>query len=169
MELKKYPQKILRARCSPILEITDEDVARAREMLDFMYEAKGVGLAGPQVGWSAQIVTLDVEGEGKGERTFVNPRIIHSEGEVEEEEGCLSVPGVRAVVRRPERVVVAAYTLRGERIELEAEGILARAWQHEADHLNGILFIDRLDPTVLMTIRHSLKELEREARQGKEP
>jgi len=167
MELRKYPEKILRTKSRPILEITDEDIVRAREMLDFMYQAKGVGLAGPQVGWSSQIVTLDVEGDGQGECTFVNPRIIHSEGEAEEEEGCLSVPGIRAPVRRAEKIVVAAYTLHGERVEHEVEGLLARVWQHEADHLNGILFIDRLDPTALMTIRHSLKELELEEKDRK--
>ena len=164
MELKKYPDRILRTKCSPIREITDEDLARAREMLDFMYEAEGAGLAGPQVGWASRIVTLDVEGEGKGERIFVNPRIISLDGEVEEEEGCLSVPGVRVPVRRAERVVVAAYTVRGKRVEQKAEGMLARAWQHELDHLNGVLLVDHLDATVLVEIRHSLRQLELEAK-----
>ncbi|GAG34026.1 unnamed protein product, partial [marine sediment metagenome] len=82
MELKVYPDRILRARCAPVREVTDEDVARAREMLEFMYQFEGVGLAGPQVGWASRIVTLDAEGERKGERVFVNPRIISTEGEV---------------------------------------------------------------------------------------
>jgi len=160
MELKTYPDRILRARCHPFAEVTDEDFSRAREMLEFMYQADGVGLAGSQVGWSRRIVTLDVGHEGKGERIFINPVILHAEGEVEEEEGCLSLPGVRADVRRSARVTVAAYTILGKRVEQQVEGLLARAWEHELDHLNGILFIDRLEPTALMTLRHKLREFE---------
>ena len=160
MELKTYPDRILRARCRPFAEVTDEDLSRAREMLEFMYQADGVGMAGPQVGWGLRIVTLDVEQEGKGERIFINPVVVHAEGDVEEDEGCLSLPGVRAEVRRSATVTVAAYTIRGKRVEQQAEGLLARAWQHEMDHLNGILFIDRLEPTALMTLRHKLRELE---------
>ena len=87
---------------------------------------------------------------------------------MEEEEGCLSVPDIRAPVRRAERIVVAAYTLKGERVQQAVDGLLARAWQHEVDHLNGILFIDRLDQTTLMTLRHKLRELEHAARERKE-
>lgn len=163
MELEKYPERVLRTKCKPVLEITDEDLSRAREMLDLMYQVKGLGLAGPQVHWCTQVVTLDVESIGKGERIFVNPRMLRAEGEVREDEGCLSLPGITVPVQRFEKVVVAAYTMRGERIEQEAEGLLARAWQHEIDHLNGILFIDRLDATELIPIRHRLRELEREA------
>ncbi len=163
MELKIYPDAVLRRKCRPVREITDEDLARAEQMLDLMYEAQGSGLAGPQVGWSSQVVTLDLERTRKGERIFVNPRIISAEGEVEQEEGCLSLPGVWAPVRRAEKVVMVAYTTRGERIEQEAEGLLARVWQHEMDHLNGMLLIDRLDPTRLMELRHKLRELERSA------
>ena len=160
MELKKYPQLILRAKCRPIVEITNEDIARANEMLEFMYAVNGAGLAGPQVGWKRQIVTLDVSGEKKGGLILVNPRIISSEGEVEAEEGCLSLPGLWAPVKRAEKLVVVAYTLAGERVEQHVEGLLARAWQHEVDHLNGMLFIDRLAPTTLMTLRQKLRELE---------
>ena len=160
MELKKYPNLILRAKCRPVLEITNEDIVQAKEMLEFMYAVNGAGLAGPQVGWNRQILTLDVGGERQGERVFVNPRIISSEGEVEAEEGCLSLPGLWAPVKRAEKLVVVAYTLAGERVEQHAEGLLARAWQHEIDHLNGMLFIDRLAPTTLMTLRQKLRELE---------
>jgi len=161
MELKHYPDRILRRKCRPVREVDDEVLRRAEEMLQFMYESDGVGLAGPQVAWPQQILTLDVTGERKGPRIFINPRIINREGYIEMEEGCLSLPGVRAKVPRAEKVAVVAYTILGERIEAEAEGLAAVAWQHELDHLNGILLIDRLAPTQLMAIREELKRLER--------
>ncbi len=166
MGLKTYPDRILRVRCRPLKEVTDQDLAQAQRMLDLMYESDGIGLAGPQVGWDRRIVTLDIEREGKGERIFINPRILHSEGEVEEEEGCLSVPGIWAPVQRAAKITLAAYTIRGERVEQELEGLPARAWQHEMDHLNGILFLDRLEPTALMTFRQRLRELEEGAREN---
>ena len=149
--------------CLPVREITDDDLARMQKMLELMYSLQGIGLAGPQAGWGSQVVTIDAVGERQGERIFINPRIISTEGEVEDEEGCLSIPGIRAQIRRAQRVVVAAYTVRGERTEQAVEGLAARAWQHEIDHLKGILFIDRLDPTTLMGLRQGLKELEKAA------
>jgi len=165
MELKLYPDKVLRTPCQSVREITDADLARMDEMLKLMYEKEGLGLAGPQVGWNRRVVTLDVEQQHSGERIFINPRIVASEGEVLAEEGCLSIPGVRAPVLRAEKVVVVAYTVRGERVEQEAEGLHARAWQHEIDHLNGVLFIDHLEPTTLLTLRQELRELEEAAKQ----
>jgi peptide deformylase len=161
MELKIYPDDVLRTKCKPLREVGDEQARRMRQMLELMYEAQGVGLAGPQVGWSVRVVTLDVEQDKTDPRIFINPRIIESEGEVLEEEGCLSLPGLSARVPRAERVSVCAFTLEGERYETEAEGLHARAWQHEIDHLNGVLFIDRLSPTDRLGLRHRLKELEK--------
>lgn len=163
MRIRTYPDGCLRVSCPPVREFGDEEMARAQGMLDLMYELKGVGLAGPQVGWHGQILTLDVEQSGEGDRIFLNPRILGVEGEAEQDEGCLSIPGVFAPLRRAEKVVVAAFNLRGERMEIEAEGLAARAWQHELDHLHGILFIDRLDPTTLMTIRREIKAFEEAA------
>ncbi|MFO8007641.1 MAG: peptide deformylase [Candidatus Brocadiia bacterium] len=162
MELKIYPDGVLRKRCRPVEEIDDAFVSRAEDMLEFMYEADGVGLAGPQIGWTDRIVTLDVDLDRDGPRIYVNPRIIGREGHAEEEEGCLSLPGLRVQVPRSERVAVVAYTLEGERLEMEAEGLAARAWQHELDHINGVLIVDRLPPARLMSIRSHLKRLERE-------
>ena len=161
MDLIIYPNKILRTRCSSLKQIDDQCRAKARQMLELMYAAEGVGLAGPQVGWTARIVTLDATGERVGERIFVNPRIIAREGETVEPEGCLSLPGIYADVPRAAKVVVVGYTLVGERVELEAEGLEGRAWQHEIDHLNGILFVDLLPPAVLMKLRRELKQLAR--------
>jgi peptide deformylase len=160
MELKLYPDKVLRRRCQPVREVDDEVLLRAEQMLQLMYETDGVGLAGPQVAWPRQIITLDTVGEHQDPRIFVNPRIVAREGYIEMEEGCLSLPGVRARVPRAEKVAVVAFTILGERIEAEAEGLAAVAWQHELDHLNGVLLIDRLSPTQLLTLREELKRLE---------
>jgi len=157
-----YPERVLRKKCQPVERIDDRVVSDAQAMLEFMYESDGLGLAGPQVNWANQIVTLDIEQTGRGRRIFVNPRIIEREGHLEHEEGCLSLPGLRLLVPRSERVRVVAYTLEGERLELEAEGLAACAWQHETDHLNGVLIIDRVQPTTLMTVRDRLRLLERE-------
>ncbi|MGD2175370.1 MAG: peptide deformylase [Candidatus Brocadiaceae bacterium] len=162
MELKYYPERVLRKKARPLEQIDDEVLVRAQEMLEFMYEAEGIGLAAPQVGWSDRLVTLDVEQEHEGERIFVNPRIVERGGHLEHEEGCLSLPGIKVCVPRAERVTVVAYTLQGERVELEAEGLHACAWQHEMDHLNGLLIIDRLSPTALISLRDQLQRLERE-------
>lgn len=166
MDLRCYPDRVLKRTCRPLREVTDETVARAEEMLEFMYESEGLGLAGPQVGWCDRIVTLDTEGTREGLRIFVNPLIVRREGQTEIEEGCLSLPGVRALVPRAEKVRVVVYTLGGERLEMEAEGLAACAWQHEMDHLNGVLIIDRLPPTTLITLRDQLKRLEQEAEAG---
>lgn len=163
MSIRTYPDHVLRVKSEPLREVGGADLARANRMLDLMYEANGVGLAGPQVGWNVRIVVMDVEQSHCGDRIFINPRILSTEGDVIEDEGCLSVPGVWAPVRRAQRVVVAAYNVRGERVEQTAEGLTARAWQHELDHLNGVLFFDRLEPMTLMTVRHQLKSLERDA------
>jgi peptide deformylase len=163
VELKIYPDRVLRRKCSTIREITDETWQHARRMLEFMYEAQGAGLAGPQVGWLERIITLDVEGTGEGRRIWVNPRIVETEGAFEHEEGCLSLPGLYVKVLRAQRVTVVAYTLEGERVEIEAEGLPACAWQHELDHLNGILTIDRLSPAQQITLRRRLKKLEEAA------
>ena len=115
------------------------------------------------MGWCDRIVTLDAEGTREGLRIFVNPLIVLREGQIEIEEGCLSLPGVRALVPRAEKVRVVVYTLGGERLEMEAEELAACAWQHELDHLNGVLIIDKVPPTGLIPLRARLKELEREA------
>ena len=166
MELKLYPDRILRRRCQPVREVDDEVLRRAEEMLQFMYESDGVGLAGPQIAWPRQILTLDTAGERQDPRIFVNPRIVNREGYIELEEGCLSLPGIRVHVPRAEKVAIVAYTILGERIEAEAEGLAAVAWQHEMDHLNGILLIDHLAPTQLITIRDELKRLGQEVREA---
>jgi len=162
LQIRYYPDDVLRKRCAPVRRVDDDVLRRARAMLDLMYVSDGVGLAGPQVGWSSRIITLDTEQAHEGERIFVNPRIVSREGAMELEEGCLSLPGIRLNVPRSEHVQVVAYTIMGQRVEVEAEGFAACAWQHELDHLNGVLIIDRVTPTALITVRDQLKQLERE-------
>lgn len=113
-----------------------------RDMAQTMYAAQGVGLAAPQVGLMRRIVVIDV---GEGIIELINPEIISSEGEVAMVEGCLSVPGRRGCVTRPEKVTVRAQDRQGKFFELKGEGLLGRAIQHEIDHLNGVLYVDLMD------------------------
>lgn len=168
MELKYYPDRVLRKKTRPIQEVNDDVMERARQMLEVMYEAEGVGLAGPQVGWGRRIVTIDVEGAKPQDRVFVNPLIVRRDGMTEQEEGCLSLPGIKVKIPRAEKVTVVAYTLAGERVEFDFEGLAACVWQHELDHLNGVLIIDKLPPTTLITIREQLKQLEEQVKKAQD-
>jgi peptide deformylase len=120
------------------------------DMFETMYDAKGIGLAAPQVGISKRLVVIDVNDEGGkalGPVALLNPRIVESGTETDKgEEGCLSIPGVTGVVERPWRVVVEGIDPRGNPVRIEAEDMLARCLQHEIDHLDGVLFIDRMSP-----------------------
>ncbi len=167
MEILVYPNPILSRKAEPVKEINDEICQIAQEMLDTMYDAYGVGLAAPQIGLSKRLVVLDVAGEKTGERVFINPYFIEEKGETIEEEGCLSFPGVMGNVIRSESVTVIAYNLKGEKLEIKAEGLLSRAWQHEMDHINGILFIEKMTPASMIAIKQKIKEFESEYQAGK--
>ncbi len=158
--LRTYPDPVLRKRARPLKSITGSEVEKLKEMLNIMYKSEGVGLAGPQVGWNVRVLTIDVAGNGKGERIFINPVISDSEGIEDDEEGCLSLPGIKSKVNRAKKVYVATYTLEGKKVEFEAEGLLARAWQHEIDHLNGVLFTDKLSAAERLNVRSKLESLE---------
>ena len=142
-----YPNPVLAKKAAPVAEITDEIRALAAEMIELMYKDKGIGLAAPQVAESIRLITVDLSGPDKREdpRVFVNPVLSNLEGEVESEEGCLSVRGYRTTVARAETLHLSAQDLDGNPLELEAEGFLARIFQHECDHLDGTVFPDRLD------------------------
>jgi peptide deformylase len=120
------------------------------DMFETMYENKGIGLAGPQVGVAKRVIVVDVNdeaGEKLGPFALLNPRIVESGSDLDKhEEGCLSIPNVTGVVERPWHVVVEGLSQKGEPVTLEADGMLARCLQHEIDHLDGVLFIDRLSP-----------------------
>lgn len=140
LEIRKNGDPILREKCKAISEIDEGVKQLARDMLETMYAAEGVGLAAPQVGIARRLAVIDV---GEGPLILINPRITLSLGEESGREGCLSIPGVWGEVRRAHHVKVEAMDLQGCKIKMEADGLLARAIQHELDHLEGILFIDK--------------------------
>lgn len=141
-----YPEAVLRQKAQAVETIDDELQQLIDDMIETMYAAPGIGLAAPQVGISLRLFVVDVTSgkEVAGLQTYINPEIIASEGRVREDEGCLSVVGVYGQTPRAERVVLRGLNRAGESVETEAEGLLARAFQHELDHLNGMLFFDRM-------------------------
>jgi len=141
-----YPEEILRQRAEPITEIDEEVVKLVDHMTETMYSAPGIGLAATQVGVAKQVLVVDIAPRRPESELIVliNPEIVAAEGEVIFEEGCLSVPDYQAEVKRHEKIAVRGLNLKGEEVEIEAEGLLAVVLQHEIDHLNGMLFIDRL-------------------------
>ena len=132
---------ILRKKTREITEINDRIIELQKDMLDTMYAEEGVGLAAPQVGVLKQLIVLDI---GEGPVTLINPEITKQEGSVVEEEACLSFPDRSGKVERPEFVTVEYTDLNGDRYEMECQGLMARAVCHEVDHLNGIVFLDRV-------------------------
>lgn len=148
LEIKKYPEKILGIKAEPVKKIDSNILRLIDDMVETMYAAPGVGLAAPQVGVSLRVMVVDVSTKEKGSGLIVliNPEIISIEGESEEEEGCLSVPDYRSQIKRDEMIIVRGLNREGREIEIEGKGLLSRALQHEIDHLNGTLIIDRVSP-----------------------
>ena len=165
MEIVLYPDPFLR-KVSPQVEAFDDRLARtAREMLEFMYRSKGVGLAAPQVGIPLRLFVFNPSGDPakkEEEGVLVNPRITRRKGEEYGEEGCLSFPNVYGEVRRARWIRLEARDLEGRPLEMEFQGFQARVVQHELDHLEGILFVDRMEPAEKLRIRKHLERLERE-------
>jgi len=146
LKILKYPEPLLGKVASPVKNITNKTVQLVSDLLDTMYAAPGVGLAAPQVGASQRIVVLDTDHENPGKQVYklINPVITRAEGEIIWEEGCLSVVDFTAEVRRAAQVEVVALDEKEKEVKIEAEGLLAVALQHEIDHLDGKLFIDRI-------------------------
>ena len=140
-EIRVYGDEILEKHCREIKEVTPRIRELAQDMLETMYDAQGVGLAGPQVGVLKRIVVIDVEDE-HGPIIMINPQIIESDGEQTGDEGCLSVPGKVGTVTRPEHVIAKAYDLKMNEFTIEGEGLLARAICHELDHLDGKMYVE---------------------------
>jgi peptide deformylase len=142
----KYPDPVLNRKGEPIADFTPELAQLVEEMFDSMYAAEGIGLAAPQIGISRQLTVIDISFKERPEDKLVliNPEVIDRRGKQVEEEGCLSLPEIHEKVQRDAWVKVRAQNVHGEFFETEGEGLLARAMLHEIDHLNGILFIDRL-------------------------
>jgi len=141
-----YPDPELKKKSAPVAVINEKTRELAADMAETMYDAPGVGLAAPQIGVHQRIIVIDVAGKDEPPSliTAINPVIIHAEGETFEEEGCLSVPKYAANVRRHAKIVVKGLDIDGEEMTWKAEGLLAVAFQHEIDHLDGILFIDHI-------------------------
>ena len=146
LEILKYPDPLLHKVAAPVKNITGQTAQLIEDMLDTMYAAPGVGLAAPQIGASERIVVMDVDHENPRKQVYklINPTITRAEGEVIWEEGCLSVVDFTAEVRRAAQVEIVALDEHEKEVKIAAEGLLAVALQHEIDHLDGKLFIDRI-------------------------
>lgn len=160
MEIRTYGDSTLRRRAEPVEVIDDGIRSICEQMVETMLRANGAGLAAPQIGIPKRIIVLDVAGEF---HVLINPELIEISDDVEQAtEGCLSVPGVDAAVGRATRAVIEGTTLGGEAVRIEGEGLLARAMQHEMDHLNGNLFLDRLSPARRRSVLKEYERLRRE-------
>ena len=165
MQIIKYPHPTLRHKSKPLRRVDAELKKMIGQMFELMYEHKGIGLAANQVDLPYRMLLINVTGDaaaGDEEHVFINPVITHRKGSAEDREGCLSFPEIFAPVVRPEKIQVNAYALNGEEFVYELDGLLARAVQHEADHLDGVLFIDRLSPANRLAVKEDLAALERE-------
>jgi peptide deformylase len=159
----QYPHPTLRHRSKPLKRV-DADLRKiVAEMFELMYQHEGVGLAANQVDLPYRLFVANIEGDRAAkelECVFINPVLSGGRGQEEDEEGCLSIPGIRAPVTRNQTIRIQGYDLSGNEVSGEVEGLMARIVQHETDHLEGTLFIDRLAPTQLAAVRDKLEEFE---------
>jgi peptide deformylase len=163
-KILKYGEPLLEQSAEPVTDFDNSDLRELiADMWETMYVARGVGLAAPQIGVSQRISVIDVSaGEDESQKLIlINPEIVSREGSQTGEEGCLSLPGFRDQVRRANKVTVRAQNEHGEPIEVVGEELLARALQHEIDHLNGILFINHLSPLKRDLIRRKIRKLQK--------
>ncbi len=175
-EIVQYGHPVLRQRCRPVTTVDDELVELVADLLETMVDANGVGLAAPQVGEDLRLAVIDVSYDPEcvsflkvnGEETdleaimpliFINPELVFGQEKEFGMEGCLSIHGVRAEVRRPLAVKATLPQLDGSVLVIETDGLLARALQHEIDHLNGVLFVDRLPAVAKVSMKNRLKRL----------
>lgn len=167
LHIVKYPHPVLRYTSRPVERIDEDLKAVVHQMFTLMYEARGVGLAANQVGLPFRVFILNVTADAEQkdqELVFINPEIVKRHSWDDDEEGCLSLPGLYSKVRRPKKVKVRAYNLEGQEVEFESDELFGRAMQHEADHLDGKLFIDYLGPLARHGIKGSLRTFEGEFR-----
>ena len=161
LEMVIYPDPRLREKAAPVTEIDDYIRRLADKMIEMTIGNEGIGLAGNQVGCVERIIVVIQDGDPEQAEAFVNPRIVARSGFVTEEEGCLSLPGLRCKVRRSARITVKATPVgSGEEIEIEAEDLMARVWQHEIDHLDGILFPDKVGEASRIGVSKHLRRME---------
>ena len=162
-EIVKYPDPVLEQPGEPVTEFNDELRALVDDMFESMYEAKGIGLAAPQIGLSKRLTVIDLSFKEKPEDKIVliNPEIVFRAGKQHEEEGCLSLPEIREKVTRAAKVKVKAQDLEGKWFEIEGEELLSRAFQHEIDHLDGILFFRRVSALKRDLILRKIRKMQR--------
>jgi peptide deformylase len=160
MDLVLYPHPALREPARPAGRVTPETVETIRQMAAFMREHKGIGLAGPQVGIPLRIVVVNLTGQPPDDRAFIDPRVVARRGTVTAEEGCLSFPGIRVQIRRAAWVRVEATSPEGTPVTVEADDLLGRVLQHEIDHLDGLLLVDKMSPAERRANLAALRDLE---------
>lgn len=155
-----YPDPRLKKVSLPVGEFDQTLHNLVVQMFKLMREAHGVGLAAPQVGQNLRLFVMNASGEAGDDQVYINPILLDGEGNEEAEEGCLSLPDIRIKVNRNKQITIKAQDLEGNPFEQSATGFIPRVWQHEFDHLNGIMLTDRMGPVAKMTHRKRLKELE---------
>ncbi len=152
----KIGNKILATKAKPVTQITESDRALVRDMIETMYAENGVGLAANQIGVLKRLFVASPDHEKGSELVFFNPEIVRREGQIKEFEGCLSIPEFYEPVKRAKTVWMRAMNLEGKTVEVRGSGLLSRIFQHEIDHLDGILFVDRLGPVKSRLARKKL-------------
>jgi len=157
LKVRRYGDPVLRRRAEAIATVTPEIRRLAEDMIDTMYDEVGIGLAAPQIGASVRLLVVGDE-EGRGAQVLVNPVITEQGGTVTAEEGCLSLPGFFAPVTRAQWVQVEAQDLDGQPLSFTARGLRSRVFQHEIDHLDGVLFIDRVDAVTRDRMKRRIKK-----------
>jgi peptide deformylase len=166
LKIVKYPEPVLSQPAEPVTEFNDELRKFVADLFETMYSAQGIGLAAPQVGVSKRITVIDLSlgKEPKEKLVLINPEIISSDGKLYEEEGCLSFPEIREKVQRAAKVRIRAQDERGKWFEMDGEELLSRAFQHEIDHLDGVLFIFRMSPLKRNLIQRKIRKLQSEGK-----
>jgi len=166
LPIHEFPEAVLRRKAAPVMTIDDTLQHLIDDMIQTMYAAPGIGLAAPQVGVSLRLFVVDVTSgrEARGLMTFINPEMVTTEGRIQEDEGCLSLPGVYGPTPRAAHVVLRGTNRTGEIVEVEAEGLLARAFQHEMDHLQGLMFFNRMGPAARDLVLRKFKRVQRQRR-----
>jgi peptide deformylase len=161
LKIVSYPHPALRVKCKPVANIDKDLTLAAGQMLELMYKHEGLGLAAPQVALDYQMIVINFAGKvdrEDQELVAINPVVLESKGMIKDREGCLSFPGLYQDIRRAKTVTVQYYTLKGEMKQEVASDLAARIWQHEIDHINGALFIDKMGPMARMGSRKMIEE-----------
>lgn len=163
MEVRKSPDPVLSKKSKPVLGISDKEKELIQEMIRTMHFENGVGLAAPQVGHNIRIAVVNPDPETAKDMILINPEIVSKKGTAVIEEGCLSLPGVYAKIKRAKEIAVKMQDIHGKQLQLTATGLLARIIQHEIDHLDGLLFVDRLNVLKRKMLLRDYKKLRSKA------